>query len=285
MNKIRLDHQLNPIEMRILEEVTRIAKENSIDCIVVGAMARDILLTHLYGMPVQRATADVDFAVAVQNWEEFEMLKNILLQVPKFHPSPQHVYRLHYKHDTESESIGYPFDLVPYGGVEDQHGQIHWPPDMDIMMNVSAYSEVLSAADEIQISDGLTVKVASLPGLTVLKLFAWVDRGSTTAKDALDLRFIWENYAEAGNYPRIYDQHYDLLEGLNHDLTLAGIWLLAGDVRNLVSGSMVEHMLKLLQDEGRKDKLIQNMLGQNRDAGAFEKMENMIEQFINGLKG
>ena len=118
----------------------------------------------------------------------------------------------------------------------------------------------------------------------MLKLFAWEARGSTNPKDALDLRFIWENYAEAGNHPRIFDQHFDLLESLEHDLTLAGIRLLARDVSSLVSEMTVERMLKLLQDGKQKDKLILNMLGPNREAEVFEKIECMMDQFTNGLK-
>lgn len=46
---------------------------------MVGAMARDLLLQYGAGVPVQRATTDVDLAFAVANWDEFNALRNALL--------------------------------------------------------------------------------------------------------------------------------------------------------------------------------------------------------------
>jgi predicted nucleotidyltransferase len=283
MNKIAAD-RLSSIEIRILKEVTRITNANSLDCVVVGATARDILLTLQYDVPVQRATADIDFAVAVQNWDEFDLLKKQLSQVPQFYASAKHAYRMHARYDEAPDGIGYPFDFVPYGGVEDPHGRIHWPPDMAVMMQVSAYSEVLAAAVDVQVVEGLTVKVASLPGLTVLKILAWKERGADNAKDALDLKYIMENYTDADNRNRIYDQHYEMLESLEYDLQLAGVRLLAHDARGLVSNQTVARMLELFQDPKIKDKLILAMSGANRNPDVLEKMEGMVGQFIVGLR-
>lgn len=38
---------------------------------MVGAMARIILLEKVYGLPVSRASRDIDFAVVVENWKYF----------------------------------------------------------------------------------------------------------------------------------------------------------------------------------------------------------------------
>lgn len=44
--------------------------------LLVGAMARDLLLHYAHSVPIARATEDVDFAfaVAVADWDEFESL-------------------------------------------------------------------------------------------------------------------------------------------------------------------------------------------------------------------
>jgi predicted nucleotidyltransferase len=47
------------------------------------------------------------------------------------------------------------------------------------------------------------LRVASLPGLAILKLVAWADRGAANAKDAHDLYQLMTNYAAAGNSGRL----------------------------------------------------------------------------------
>ena len=41
------------------------------DLLLVGATARDILLSYANGIRIERATLDHDFAVAVADWKEF----------------------------------------------------------------------------------------------------------------------------------------------------------------------------------------------------------------------
>lgn len=54
-------------------------------------------------------------------------------------------------------------------------------------MNVAGFEEALTSSVCMEIDDDLRVQVASLPGLTLLKLVAWSDRGRETNKDAADL--------------------------------------------------------------------------------------------------
>ena len=47
-------------------------------------------------------------------------------------------------------------------------------------MNVAGFEEALESSVWIEIEASLTVRVASIPGLTLLKLTAWADRGRET---------------------------------------------------------------------------------------------------------
>jgi predicted nucleotidyltransferase len=47
-------------------------------------MARDILLWHVHGIKTGRATADVDFAVAVKDWKQFDEIKTRLTETRRF---------------------------------------------------------------------------------------------------------------------------------------------------------------------------------------------------------
>ena len=49
---------------------------------LVGATARDLLLFHVYGHAVIRATYDLDFAILVDSWEQFGSVKQLLVGTP-----------------------------------------------------------------------------------------------------------------------------------------------------------------------------------------------------------
>ena len=95
------------------------------------------------------------------------------------------------------EGISIPVDLIPFGAIASAERTIAWPPDRDIVMNVAGFEEALASSAVIGIEAGLTVRVASAPGLTLLKLAAWADRGRESNKDAADLYRLLTTYAEA----------------------------------------------------------------------------------------
>ncbi|MGS0740869.1 hypothetical protein ACVBEF_03385 [Glaciimonas sp. GG7] len=140
------DRPLDPIALIILQEVVRATKQWNSDYFIVGATARDILLTHVFGMDIRRATTDVDFAIAVKDWAQFENIKSSLIQVNHFYASATSKQRLFYR--STHSGYGYPFDLIPFGGVEHPDNVIAWPPDMATMMTVTGYGEVLAASAE-----------------------------------------------------------------------------------------------------------------------------------------
>lgn len=123
-----------PLDATALEihcAVTAEAASAGIECMIVGATARDILLTHVFGIPARRATYDVDFAVAVENWDQFEQLKSRLSARKGFEPCERMKQRLYYRdHENDYGDHGYPIDLVPFGGIAHNTNEIVWPPDM-----------------------------------------------------------------------------------------------------------------------------------------------------------
>ena len=65
MYLINSDRPLDPTTVAILRTVDGVTKARGLTYFVVGATARDILLTHVHGLRATRATKDVDFALAV----------------------------------------------------------------------------------------------------------------------------------------------------------------------------------------------------------------------------
>src|ERR1700740_3698314 len=86
LNPYKVDESrpLDPVTLHILSVVNSVAARLTMQYIVVGATARDLLLFHVFGIPLTRATADIDFAVAVDSWERFRQLREALLATNDF---------------------------------------------------------------------------------------------------------------------------------------------------------------------------------------------------------
>ena len=63
-----------------MRDLNALGTRLGIPFLLAGAAARDILLVNLWGLPAYRSTADVDFAFAVVDWSQFEMLCDELIQ-------------------------------------------------------------------------------------------------------------------------------------------------------------------------------------------------------------
>jgi predicted nucleotidyltransferase len=219
--------------LHVLAVVDRVATEQDCPYLVVGATARDLLLSHVFGIPTIRATGDVDFAIAVESWDKFVRMRNALLATEEFVPAKVE-HRLCFK------EADIPIDLIPFGGVA-KGGTIAWPPAKDTVMPVSGFEDAMATSIQVQVSATLTLPVVSLAALAVLKIFAWKDR-TTTDKDAVDLYRVISTYADAGNEDRLYDPDSPHMEKFNYDLELAGAALAGVDSRMLSSAATINKL-------------------------------------------
>ena len=252
------DRPIDPLTLMVISEIQQAATKLGAPVFVVGAVARIILLEHIYGLSAGRATTDVDFAFALNDWEQFHVLKTLLLENPRFNTSKDVTHRLYFNAPDLEHS--YKVDLIPFGGIETSPNTIAWPPDMAVMMNVAGFSDAFAAAVCVEVSPGIEAAVASLPGIAILKLFAWADRRHENPKDAFDLVMLLRSYHEAGNDSRIYENASALaaLEAVDYDPELAGAWLLGSDVAAMVSTATAAGLETLLNGATR-DRLIEDM--------------------------
>jgi predicted nucleotidyltransferase len=117
---LKLERPLDPGLLRVIAAVQAGAKAEGVEPLLVGAAARDLLLVHVHGQRVRRATRDVDFAVALESWEAFEQLKRRLVTDQGFAIDSRQVQRLVLS--ASGEGAGTVIDLVPYGQLQvDQH--------------------------------------------------------------------------------------------------------------------------------------------------------------------
>jgi predicted nucleotidyltransferase len=244
---LNLQKELPEISTEVLRLVFTTATELNITAFIVGATARDIILNHIYKIDIDRATSDIDFGVAVNNWNEYQLLKKTLIESKGFQIDEEgQEQRLWYK----STKI----DLVPYGGLADPESEIAFPPKDEFVMNTSGFTEAYQNAYAVQLTDNLIVHVASLAGLALLKLVAYNDRPAERRDDLKDIWFLIRNYIDAGNFDRLFSEDAsdgDLaVEDFDNEKT--GARLLGRDIAPLLTNQSQNIILEILSEEKPK---------------------------------
>jgi predicted nucleotidyltransferase len=241
---------------------------------LVGATARDLLLYHVHGHTVTRATYDVDFAVLVDSWEQFAIVKQLFLDTPGFTDKGRNTQRLYY--EPPGAAFETMIDIIPFGKLETADRTILWPPDADVAMNVAAFSDVFESLVIVQVRSDLLIPVPSLAGLVVLKLFAWLDRNDN--RDVHDIRRLLDTYTDAGNVDRLYEEEADELERVGFDTVLAGAFLLGKDAQRMTDKNVRDDLSAALSGKN-----IAALVGQM--ARAMSTFEDRTEPAAALLRG
>lgn len=224
----------------LIRDIREVAPDR--DPLMVGAMARDVLLFYGHGVPVRRATTDVDLAFAVEDWRAFAATRDALVESGLF-VATRAAHRLCHRGTLN-------IDLIPFGGVEDAAGRIVWP-DEQTQMQVVGYREACATALDVLLPEDQRVSTVSLPMLAAIKLVAWVDRHRLQPrKDASDLLLILGHYLNKENATRLYDEAAHLLAADEFDYEAAGAWLAGHDVTAGIraAGADSTRLLDVLRD-------------------------------------
>ncbi len=245
---------LSPLVLEPLKAVAQTANSLSLPYFLAGATARDLVLENIFGRAPGKLTRDLDFGFVLSDWKQFENLKAALMSTGRFKPD-RTIQRVLYQH---SAGISVRVDLIPFGGVQ-EGSQISWPPDNDFVMNVAGFKEALESAIQVQAESDLVVPVTSLPGLIILKLFAWADR-KHEKRDAPDILKILTDYADAGNEDRLYADELPILEAAEFDVPIAGARLLGKDARHIASQETSASIAKMLADPDLKRELLNQLV-------------------------
>jgi len=281
---VRSDKPVDPLTIEVLRALEATAKEVGLAYFIAGATARDILLSNVYGFEVDRATMDLDVAIVVKSWSQFNELKQRLAATGTFKPGPSAMQRMYYAPARDHD--GYPVDILPFGSVENPPRTIVWPPHRDSQLNVLGFDEALTSAVLVSVDDGLAIPFASLVSLAALKLLAWADRRHVTSKDALDFAKLLRCYANAGNRDRLYGEASEILEMVGYDLGLAGARLLGSDVRRSMLPETNAALRSILDNSESREQLALRMepaLLMHADPHAAAV--SLIDQFSSGFTG
>lgn len=129
----------------------------------------------------------------------------------------------------------------------------------------------------------LEIQVVSIPGMAMLKIIAWADGYPERSKDAIDFRFILDNYG-AGQLDRLFSEEENLLEVVTTAYELAVAQLLGRDAGRIMTADTRRIVLEILEPEWRDDgqlRLVGDMLsGSDRDADVILAQ---IQRFRQGI--
>lgn len=234
-------------------EVAKQLELAQIPYFVIGATARDLLSEHYGIQPSERRTADVDFAILLNNWEVAKYLRLLLLQHPDIKCSEKREDQIRYYYK------GVPFDLVPFGGVEKKH-VVSWPPHHDTAMCVLGFREALENSIELLIG-GQIIKILSVEFFVALKIIAWGINGGRS-RDIVDVGYVLENYDKFNKnaYTYILDSNLDLLEAVGADPALASIGALGMHMASKTSVEAKNTMLEILELNDSSRRIIQELM-------------------------
>lgn len=274
---IDISGKLDSSYIAAIEEIKKVADSLKISFFIVGALARDIIMEYFYEIKAPRITMDIDLGVRVTSWKQFNELINTLELSGEFK-------KLKEKHRVLYNDIL--IDIVPFGGISDKNERISWPPENEVVMSVMGFNEVYNYSTLVRLQNNptLEVKISTLPGLAILKLFAWKDNFPNRSKDAEDLLFIMKNYENAGIFDKLYESELQLLESEDFDNQIAGIVLLGKEMSKICTNQTIEYLKKIIDEETSENSdynLITDMLLLKRDD--FSRILYLLKKLKDGI--
>ncbi len=259
-----------------LRTITEVCRYRQVQWMLIGALAREIQLVENAGISPGRATDDIDIAVLVESWEEFDELRQAFISTGRF-AATNLIHRL--RSEPAGGIVGRNLDLVPFGALQsnnaDDQAVIRWPPDASVIMSVVGFEEALQASMVHHVDD-FSIRIASVPGLAILKLIAWLDRGRETAKDAADFEMILVNYEHVIGSNRYFDDESDAAEAFKFDVATTCAWLLGVDMRAIATASTSTSLERALTADIHFD-----MPGSQHHA---KELRRLLDVCLGGLK-
>lgn len=280
-NNLRiLSKKIDGFAADLLGTIAVVAESLKVPFFVIGATARDMILTQGYGIETGRATKDIDLGVQVSDWEAYERLRKGIIATGKFKRDKKLAQRLVYAET-------FPIDIIPFGAIAEPDDCLSWPPEHDTTMSTLGFEEAYhnSITVRMRTDPVLDIQFVSLPGLALLKIISWNDNHLRRDKDAHDLLLLMRTYLDAGNQDRLWNEEGDLV-GEDSDYVRAGSRLLGRDIAAILSKEVKEAVIRILDKEtGEQNqyRLVENMMDRGSDSGAFEEALQLLEEMKLGI--
>ena len=211
--------KLDQKALSALRIVSSLLAEDRHRFVLIGATVPQLLLDLAEDRrPMSRPTRDIDATVEVANWPDFERIV-ARLREKGFQPS-RTPHRLTFAGEVS-------LDLLPYGAGIIDDNQIPWR-DTEKMMSAIGLEEAFQNAASVKIAPGLSVLVATIPSLVLLKIAAYTDRPQERARDLVDMVYCFAHYDAEQN--RRFELAGQLVDGAALTYEESGAYLLGRDV-------------------------------------------------------
>lgn len=227
---------------------------------VVGAVARNIASASLRQKPSERTTTDVDIAITIDGWNEFQLLAEQLESAG----GSNHKFLV----------LGTEVDVVAYGNIESTERTIVWPNDHK--MNVLGFQEAYEHAQKALLPNGLTVKFRTIAAQALLKVIAWTDRSMETTKDAIDLHSLIDWYIE-DNTDKVYEDPMDTLVQYEYDPDLACSHRIGIEMAGLLGDDGQAKLREIISNELLMERLANDM------TGLFDRQHKRLTAIRSGI--
>jgi len=270
----------NPMLKELLQKLTEYFDSIDTEFYIIGATARDIILSGIHKHASSRRTADLDIAIAIKDWSKFDQISEDLCKIDGFNKSKKQKQLFWYNRD-------FKLDIVPFGEVAKEDSSIYWPPEEEFAMSVIGFTEVANNTLNVTVDNEVIIKVASLPGIFILKLAAFNDRKNETNKDADDLAFILENYLEI-NTERTVADHYDIYDSENFNTFSAGATLIGRDIKSILYENVntIQTFIDILEEEMKleEESLLINQIIETHRSLEYDLVVEALNSLLQELK-
>lgn len=213
------------------------------DFFLIGAVARDLWMNAINGIPPNRITRDIDFAVLVKDNGTYESLKQFLIKNEGFQPVKNNAFVLLWKGLIQ-------IDLLPFGKIVDDDSKVRIEGIGLTAVNMPGFMEIYSAGlPVVELEGKHQFKFCTLPGIVILKLLAWEDRPEIRMDDIKDIGTLLQHFFSMYSN-RIYEHHYDLFGGLDTDLPEIAARVMGREMNQITRRNSKLHnrLTKLLQE-------------------------------------
>lgn len=259
-----------------MKAVADTADKQGIRILVIGATARALLLEGVYGLEQGRRTLDVDYAMAVDSWGADRQLRDALVNHHGFERDLHRAQRLKYRETVFT-------DIIPFGGIENERGEIEWPDDEGVRLNVLGFTELLSSAVHVRVDDTLHVPVISPEGLLVSKLLAWRERGSNMpGRDAADIGYILRHAESIVGREALFEDYMTAVVSSDYRLDVAAANVLGTRLAEQLGEKTLGYLQTLLTAQSAEDSPLTRDLLQY---GGFVSASGCLELLVGLMNG
>lgn len=263
----------------LFKDIDAVTKKLSIDYLIIGATARDIVLVHGFNAKIERGTKDIDFGIYVSRWEDFNAIKTELSALG-YIKDAEITHRFHRK---QSDGLVWEMDIIPFGAIAGSDKKIAWPPKHDIKMSVLGFSEALRHTWKVTIDSEsqIIIPVSSPTSVVILKLIAWTERESQNRiRDAYDIIYIIHYYQQVDD---IFDALYDdgIMEQVDYDLERACAFKIGMESKEIFDAETLQYLEgKIFNHHGHMLELASEMSKRHE---TLEVCKQLIEDIRAGM--